>query len=125
MPKFLNTIIKKTDGTYNVKILFYHGTMAYLDTKRFLISSQLTKALKIKDQFIAVQLEAKIAKYLKDISALRGKLKSLSAESLKQHLIGKDLKIDFLVIYNCEAFIPKCSLNTLEKCEKFSKPNSI
>jgi len=60
------------------------------------VDKQLTRSLKIKDQFILAQLDTTLSGYRKAISELSDKLKSFSAESLKAHLIGKDIKIDFL-----------------------------
>lgn len=87
---------KKSDGTYNVKIVLYHGTSVYIDTEHYVVDKQLTKSFKIKDQFIVAQLEATIGRYRKHISELGEKINSLSADSLKQHLVGKLQKIDFL-----------------------------
>lgn len=87
---------KKTDGTYNVKIVLYHGTKVYLDTEHYVVDKQLTKTLRIKDQFILAQIEATLSNYRKSISDLGDKLKGFTAETLKAHLLGKQLKIDFL-----------------------------
>src|ERR1700744_5810204 len=87
---------KKIDGTYNVKIVLYHGTKVYLDTEHFVVDKQLTKSMKIRDQFIVAQVEMQLSIYRKAISDLDEKLKHLSAASLKEFLEGKDIKIDFL-----------------------------
>jgi integrase len=87
---------KKTDGTYNVKIVLYHKKQVYIDTQHFVVDRQLTKSFKIKDQFIIAQLEATLSTYRKAISDLGGKIESFSAESLKEHLIAKGIKVDFL-----------------------------
>jgi len=87
---------KKSDGTYNVKIVLYHGTSVYLDTEHYVVDKQLTKSFKIKDQFVLAQLGVTLSKYRKAISELGEKINALSADSLKQHLIGNELKVDFL-----------------------------
>lgn len=86
---------KKSDGTYNVKIVLYHGTSVYLDTEHYVVDKQLTKSFKIKDQFVQAQLGITLSKYRKAISELGEKINALSADSLKQHLIGSELKVDF------------------------------
>jgi len=87
---------KKSDGTYNVKIVLYHGTSVYLDTEHYVVDKQLTKSFKIKDQFVLAQLGVTLSKYRKAIGELGEKINALSADSLKQHLIGNELKVDFL-----------------------------
>lgn len=101
---------KKTDGTYNVKIVLYHGTKVYIDTEHYVVPAQLTKTLKIRDQFILAQLETTMGRYRKQISDLGEKLKTLSAESLKRHLVGKDVKIDFLQFSG--AYVAELKSNT-------------
>jgi hypothetical protein len=88
---------KKSDGTYNVKIVLYHGTSVYLDTEHYVVDKQLTKSFKIKDQFVLAQLATTLSKYRKAIGELGEKINALSADSLKQHLIGNEQKVDFLI----------------------------
>jgi len=87
---------KKTDGTYNVKIVLYHKKQVYIDTPHYVVDHQLTKSLRLKDQFIVSQIEALLSTYRKAISDLGSKIESFSAESLKEHLIAKGIKVDFL-----------------------------
>ena len=87
---------KKTNGTYNIKIVLYHKERVFIDTEHFVVDNQLTKKLKIKDQFILAQLDSKLSRYRKMISDLGEKLNYFTAEGLKEHLEGKEVKIDFL-----------------------------
>ncbi|MCT1527057.1 recombinase, partial [Sphingobacterium hotanense] len=55
---------RKVDGSHNVKIILLHeGKRNYLDTSHFVVKKQLTKDYKIKDPFIAEQVEKQLRDY--------------------------------------------------------------
>lgn len=88
---------KKADGTYNVKICLCHKRdRVYFDTEHYVVDKQLKKDLSIKDPFINSILSDKLKTYRKYLSDLEDRVNGFTAENLKQYLLGKDLKIDFL-----------------------------
>ncbi|MBL1410019.1 tyrosine-type recombinase/integrase [Sphingobacterium faecale] len=88
---------KKSDGTYNVKIIVYHkGERKYIDTTHFVVKRQLTKEFKIKDPFLADIVEQQLRDYRRTISNMESKLDYFSAEALRNYLREKDKDIDFI-----------------------------
>lgn len=66
---------KKADGTYNVKICIYHQEeRVFIDTVHYVVDKQLTKDLKLKDQFIIAALNRTLDDYRKCISDLEDRL---------------------------------------------------
>ena len=95
---------KKADGTYNVKICVAHKEeRVYMDTVHYVTSKQVTKDLKIKDQFILSAIHRIEDNYRKSISDLEPKLESFTAKSLREYLLKKDEQVDFLKF--CEHYI--------------------
>lgn len=104
---------KKADGTYNVKICIYHkDERRFIHTNHYLIGKQLTPKLKIKDKFIADLVERELIDYRKTVSELGIKLRSFSAEALKNYLQDKDADIDFIAF--CESHIQRTKLEGRE-----------
>jgi hypothetical protein len=88
---------KKADGTYNVKICITHQReRVYIDTSHYVVDRQLTKDFKIKDQFLNSILNRTLDDYRKSVSNLEERLDNFTAESLRQFLLKKDEKIDFI-----------------------------
>ncbi len=97
---------RKVDGSYNVKIILLHeGKRKYLDTSHFVVKKQLTKDYKIKDPFIAEQVEKQLRDYRKEISELAEKLIYFTADSLADHLLNKNEDINFIKF--CDQHIKK------------------
>src|ERR1700729_1154606 len=86
---------KKEDGTYNVKICVYHnGKRVFIDTVHYVVDKQITKSLKIKDDFIISALNRILDGYRKSASDLGERLSLFTADNLKQYLLNKDIKVD-------------------------------
>jgi len=87
----------KADGSYNVKIRITHKMVKrYIDTEHFVTQKQLTKKLTLKDPFIEEQLNQVLINYRQEISRLDVKLEFMTADQIRDHLIGKDQPIDFI-----------------------------
>jgi hypothetical protein len=88
---------KKADGTYNVKICVAHkDEKAFLDTPHFVTDKQIKTDLTIKDEYILTCVNKTLDKYRRAVSDLAEKLELFSAKTLKQYLLKKDEKVDFL-----------------------------
>ena len=96
----------KADGTYNVKIRITHKMVKrYIDTEHFVTQKQLTKKLALKDAFIEQQLNTLVIKYRQEISKLDVKLDFMSADQIRDHLVGNEEAIDFIKF--CDEHIKK------------------
>lgn len=93
---------KKKDGTWNVKIrITQKGKVKYMPTSHFVIKEQMTKAFKLKDQFILSKIDILLSEYRSKISSIpHGDLERMDASDLKDFLVGdrdSDIsKIDFI-----------------------------
>ncbi|MCT1525652.1 site-specific integrase [Sphingobacterium hotanense] len=97
---------RKSDGSYNIKICLLHeGKRKYIDTTHFVVKKQLTNDYKIKDPFIADQVEIQLREYRKEISKLGEKLIYFTADSLADHLLNKNEDINFIKF--CDQHIEK------------------
>ncbi|MDP9079053.1 MAG: site-specific integrase [Bacteroidota bacterium] len=87
---------KKADGTYNVKIRVAHkGEKKYIDTPHFVVDKQLTAKCTLKDATLKQILSKTLDDYRVTISNLGPKLELFNAETLRDHLRGKDEPMDF------------------------------
>ena len=77
----------------------------YFDTTHYIGDKQLTKDLKIKDQFIISIINRTLDDYRKSASELECRLELFDAQSFKQYLLKKDEKINFLIF--CQYKIDK------------------
>ena len=101
---------KKADGTYNVKICISHKhKRVYINTVHFITRKQLTKHFEIKDDFILSRVNQTLDKYRREISEISEILDGHTAESLKDYLLRKDKKVDFLEF--CQIFLDQLEKN--------------
>ena len=78
---------KKKDGTYNVKIRVTHNRVnKYIPTIYFVTKDELTRSLKIKDQYYIDETDKIIRRYRKKSELLEEKLNHLSAVELIEYL---------------------------------------
>ena len=95
---------KKKDGTYNIKIRVTHNRVnKYIQTIYFVTKNELTRSLKIKDQYYIDETDKIIRRYRRKCDLLGEKLNLLLADELikylkKEELEGKDGKFDLDIV---------------------------
>jgi len=117
---------EKADGTYNVKICIYHKRKRiYINTAHFITRKQLTKHFEIKDDFILNRVNQTLDKYRREISEISEILDGHTVESLKDYLLGKGKKVDFLEF--CQIHLDQLEKNGRSKSKSNYKTvcNSI
>jgi integrase len=90
---------KKEDGTYNVKIRVTHNRVTrYIKTNIFVVKSDLTKSLKIKNESINYEIEGTIREYRSKCNLWGPQINSMTTEQIIERLEkGKDsFSLDFI-----------------------------
>ena len=94
----------REDNTYNIKIRVTHDRRsAYIPTEHYIGKKQVTADLKkIKDSFIAGEIELELIRLRKEISKLGPKVSLYTAKDLAEYLEkkrkpGSDKSLDFFV----------------------------
>lgn len=103
---------KKADGTYNVKICITHKRdRVFIDTEHYVTDKHLKKDRTIKDQFILTCVNKTLDGYRRIICDHEEMVERITAAEIKEFLLKKEQKIDFLLF--CDSHI-----NQLKTCSK-------
>ena len=99
---------KKQDGTYNIKIRVTHNMRKkYLSTIYFVGKDDLTRNLKIKNQYYIDETDALIKKYRKICDRLGERLKNMTVEQIVDFITGDtpDDSFDLDIVAYGKAFV--------------------
>ncbi|MDT3404295.1 hypothetical protein [Mucilaginibacter terrae] len=115
---------KKTDGTFNVKICISHKRdRSFIDTEFYVTEKQLKKDRSIRDQFILSCVNKSLDTYRRAICDNDELIGRMTASDIKDFLLKKDKKIDFLNY--SDQHIKLLIDNDQEKVRQILKPLKI
>ncbi|WP_454801450.1 phage integrase SAM-like domain-containing protein [Mucilaginibacter phyllosphaerae] len=105
---------KKADGTYNVKICITHKRdRVFIDTEHYVTDKHLKKDRTIKDQFILTCVNRSLDGYRRVICDHEEMVERITAAEIKEFLLKKEQKIDFLQF--CESYINQLKASSKDK----------
>lgn len=91
---------KRADNTWNIRIrIFHNGKIQYITTNFYADKSDLTRSLKLKNQYYIDACEAQIKEYRKKCDMIGFPIESWSVEQLRDYLLRKEEDMITFIAY--------------------------
>ena len=87
---------RRSDGTWRVAYRLYHGKILFISTSNYVGMESIDKETKeLKESYITHFLSDELKQYRKSISELGNRIRLMSCESLRDHLLNLNEEVDF------------------------------